>query len=634
MTATVGVLEWFCPGEHERVETVLSTLDRIGVRHLRTGISWADYYSEGGPGWYDWCIPRLAREVELLPCFLYTPPSLGIVPATSAPPRDSRAFADFLDGMLTKYGTHFEYIELWNEPNNPSEWDWTLDPAWIRFCEMIGAAAYWAKHRGWKTVLGGMAPVDPEWLRMMCQRGVIEHIDVVGLHGFPGVWEPSWHGWGHLFGKVRKVLDAAGLERDLWITETGYSTWKWDEMRQVHAYQTAADAGARRIYWYAAQDLHPQRPTIDGFHEDEREYHFGLLDTAGHPKLLHRLLEIDGTYSVQQFINVVHQPGSPVRTGRRALVTGGAGFIGHHLVHALVNDQWNVRIVDKLSARGALARALDLKDEYGDRVELWPVDVREPFIFGRALEGIDVVFHLAANATPGIDLEAVYDVNTRATVALTEAIRNAAPSPDLVLVSTCAPLAVESGDTRWTSAYRCAKHAADEWVLAEAQRLEIRAAVIRFDTVYGSCQYEFGDVQWLRELALGSIEPEPSLKDKAARRAVLHVSDAVDVLIAAAENLASLRPQAWNIGGYSAPAARWRACIAPAPGCAAERNLTQGEPFTLTPETRRFQSITPWRPTVALDESLRDWVASTVEPSLEPQKHRPLGERHYACSRG
>src|SRR5687767_305262 len=95
----VGVQEWLRPGEYDRVEALLDDLKALGVRELRTGFSWADWYTAQGRDWYDWLLPRLAREVNVLPCFTYTPPSLGIEPKTSAPPRSPQAYADFLDVM-------------------------------------------------------------------------------------------------------------------------------------------------------------------------------------------------------------------------------------------------------------------------------------------------------------------------------------------------------------------------------------------------------------------------------------------------------------------------------------------------------------------------------------------------------
>ena len=77
MSETFGFVEWFRPGDHDRVATVLPGIAASGARWLRTHVSWADYHAESGKEWYDWLLPRLAEEFEVLPCVHYTPPSLS-----------------------------------------------------------------------------------------------------------------------------------------------------------------------------------------------------------------------------------------------------------------------------------------------------------------------------------------------------------------------------------------------------------------------------------------------------------------------------------------------------------------------------------------------------------------------------
>lgn len=75
----------------------------------------------------------------------------------------------------------------------------------------------------------------------------------------------------------------------------------------------------------------------------------------------------------------------------RFLVTGGAGFIGSHLVEALLDEGYAVRVLDDLSS--------GYRENLPDRVEFIEADVTDPDIVARAFEGIDGCFHLAAIAS-------------------------------------------------------------------------------------------------------------------------------------------------------------------------------------------------------------------------------------------
>lgn len=487
-SSTIGILEWFRPGEYDRVEQVITDLKTIGVEELRTGFSWADWYTPEGQEWYTWLLPRLAREVNVLPCFHYMPPSLGIVPKTSAPPKNPKDYADFIDVAITQFGKHFEWIELWNEPNNLNDWDWRLDPEWWIFCEMVGCAAYWAQHRGKKTVLAGMSPVDPNLLSIMCDRGVLAYIDAVGIHGFPGTWEFDWQEWPLKVAKVRGVLERYGLEPEIWITETGFSTWKHDEHGQLQAFLQAIAAPVERVYWYAAYDLHPDLPTQDGLHSDVRHYHMGFKRSDGTQKLLYRLWSTDGIEAVRDIAqmekglqveadapsaatatlrqvesceeepsNLAYSSSSALQYGNAesekpaifnpstlqpsnpVLITGGAGFIGTNLAHRLLSAGQPVLLFDNLSRPRVEQNLRWLQQRHGDLVQIQVADVRDRFALRQALKDASQVFHFAAQVAVTTSLTNPlqdFEINALGTLNLLEELRSLSTPPPLIFTST------------------------------------------------------------------------------------------------------------------------------------------------------------------------------------------------------
>ncbi len=635
-----GVVEWFEVGEHERVEKVLTSLRAMGVRRLRTGLSWADWYTDEGEAWYDWLIPTLAREVEVLPCYLYTPPSIGVVPKTSSPPRRPREYADVLDLILDRYGEHFEYVELWNEPNNLSEWDWTLDPGWATFSRMIIDAANWARQRGKKTVLGGMSPVDPSWLELMWDRGVIDHIDAIGIHGFPGTWEATWQGWDDVVDRVRRVFEGRPSNPQLWVTEVGYSTWLHDELGQARGFLNAIDADMDRVYWYSAQDLDPARPTVDGFHSDEREYHFGLRRSDGSPKLLGRMLEGGGVPAVREITARV-APAVHTKSRGYALITGGCGFLGTNLADRLLRDGQRVRLLDNLSRPGVEQNLRTLQERY-DRVDATIGDVRNPYLVKEEVEGADRVFHLAAQVAVTTSVEAPsqdFEVNARGTLNVLDAIRDRDDRPPLVFTSTnkvygglddvelrvrdrrYEPVDTEIrsrgiGEERclqFLSPYGCSKGAADQYVLDHAHTFGLPAAVLRLSCVYGPHQLGTEDQGWVAHFLIRALEGKPVtiFGDGLQVRDILFVTDLVNLFLRAAERIDDVRGRPLNVGGGGPRAVSllellemFESMGIPRPEIQFEEPRPGDQRYYVS-DLRHAERILDWSPTVEVEEGLR-----------------------------
>jgi CDP-paratose 2-epimerase len=658
----LGAVEWFCPGEHERVEQVLEALRRAGIERLRTGVSWADCHTAAGRAWYDWLLPRLARQTELLPCFTYTPPSLGVVAKGSAPPRQPKAYADFLDIMITAHGRHFEWLELWNEPNNLNDWDWRLDPQWLIFSEMVGGAAYWAKRRGKRAVLGGMCPTDPNWLALMAERGVLGHIDAVGIHAFPESCEQDWQGWPRLVAEIRAVLQRFGLEPELWATEVGYSTWRNDESRQIPCLLHGLDAPLERLYWYALQDLAPERAPQQGLHVDERHYHFGLIRADGTPKLLYRLLTAGGIEAVRATARLAAP--ALARSVRRAVVTGGAGFVGSNLADRLARQGERVLVYDSLARHGVEANAAWLKERHGASVQIEAADVRDPYTLRDAVRCASSVYHFAAQVAVTTSLEdphADFEVNVRGTINLLEALRRRSDPPPVVFTSTnkvyggLEGLDLETRANRYAPAdatlaafgiaeaqpldfcspYGCSKGAADQYVLDYARSFGLPATVFRMSCIYGPRQLGTEDQGWVAHFLRATLRGEPITiyGDGRQVRDLLYVEDLVEALLLARARSGDLAGHAFNLGGGPGNAVSLLDVLrllerlnGDAPGVAFAPWRPADQLYYVS-DTRAFAARTGWRPRVDVETGLgRLWQWLRAQRGAVPDS-KPVMER-------
>jgi CDP-paratose 2-epimerase len=653
----LGILEWFPIGEHGLVENALEDLRRLGVRHLRTGFSWADWMTPEGASWYEWLLPTLAREVEVLPCFTYTPPSLAIGSHPSAPPRNPKDYADWLDVVVDRFGHCFEHVELWNEANNVSEWDWTLDPEWHVFSEMVGGAAYWMRQRGKKVVLGGMSPIDANWVALMADRGVLQYVDVVGVHGFPGGWTAHWQGWQGEIAKVRNVLDARAPHAEVWVTETGHSTWNSDAWGQASALARALEAPAERVYWYGLTDLDPNRSAIDGFHVDERDYHFGLKTADGNPKTLYRLWAdrgLDEVIALDRSLTPHVAGEEPV-----TVITGGTGFVGTNVADREVRAGRRVRIFDNLTRRGVEHNLKWLRETHGDRIELIVGDVRDRFALRYALQGARRVYHFAAQVavtTSVDDPRSDFDVNGIGTFNLLEELRRLDAPPALLFTSTnkvygdLGDLALRRDDTRYEpeddhirengvgedrsldfhSPYGCSKGLADQYVLDYARTYGLPTVVFRMSCIYGPHQFGNEDQGWVAHFLIKALQDEAITLygDGKQVRDILFVEDLVEAMAVAHEKIGLTTGRAFNMGGGPANTTsliELLDLIAELTGRPVDTRFSDwrvGDQRYYVSDTRRFQEMTGWRPKVGVREGvarLAQWLLDE-SPTLNAKR--------------
>ena len=171
---------------------------------------------------------------------------------------------------------------------------------------------------------------------------------------------------------------------------------------------------------------------------------------------------------------------------RRALVTGGAGFIGSALVRLLGERGYATRVFDNLST-GSTANLA------GTEAELVEGDVRDVDGLARAAERCEVVFHLAAGTgvVPSIeDPFADFDLNARGTLSALWAARKAG-AVRLVFSSSNAPLgagaypASEDKPTAPLSPYGASKATGEAYCSAFHGAYGFDAIAVRFSNAYG-----------------------------------------------------------------------------------------------------------------------------------------------------
>ncbi len=183
-----------------------------------------------------------------------------------------------------------EAVMLWNEPNNLSHWDFKIDPEWKMFAEMVIAASKVIRRQNPELLiaLGGISPIDPNFIELLGSYGVLDAVDIVSVHGFPLDWNHwSIHDWPKKIDEIRAVA-----RKPVWVSEAGVSSFGAEEV-QVFGIQKTAEALlpiVDRVHWYSLMDL-PATWTATTRHKESegsayyRHYYMGLLREDGSPKL-------------------------------------------------------------------------------------------------------------------------------------------------------------------------------------------------------------------------------------------------------------------------------------------------------------------------------------------------------------
>ena len=220
----------------------------------------------------------------------------------------------------------------------------------------------------------------------------------------------------------------------------------------------------------------------------------------------------------------------------KVLVTGGAGFIGSHLVDTLMKEEHEVRVLDDLSA-GSLENIKRWLDH--ERFEFIKGDMRDLSVVKKAVEGVDAVFHLAANPEVRIGAqspELLYETNVAITYNLLEAIRDSAVEY-LVFTSSSTVYGdakvIPTPEDAWLepiSVYGGAKLAAEALISGYAHTFGFRALVLRLANIIGERSNHGVIYDFINKLRMNPKELE-ILGDGTQKKSYLHVSDTVEGIL-------------------------------------------------------------------------------------------------------
>jgi CDP-paratose 2-epimerase len=259
------------------------------------------------------------------------------------------------------------------------------------------------------------------------------------------------------------------------------------------------------------------------------------------------------------------------------LITGGCGFIGSNLAAHFLAKGWEVTAFDNFSRPGAEHNAAWLKTQADGRLRLVRGDVRDLPALRLAVEGADVIVHLAAQVAVTISVaDPMQDflINALGGIHVLEAARRSCSDPILLYASTnkvygpMEQLRLHTGGLRHRlpeypagipesfpvdlySPYGCSKGSCDLYALDYARIYGLRTVVFRQSCIYGPRQFGVEDQGWLAHFVISALlgRPITIYGDGHQSRDVLHIRDLIDLYERAIDRIGTTQGQVYNVGG-------------------------------------------------------------------------------------
>ncbi|MBI2846202.1 MAG: GDP-mannose 4,6-dehydratase [Chloroflexi bacterium] len=338
------------------------------------------------------------------------------------------------------------------------------------------------------------------------------------------------------------------------------------------------------------------------------------------------------------------------RVKNRVLITGGCGFIGSNLAAHYLDKGWEVMTYDNLSRPGAEKNAAWLRELGDGRLTIAKDDIRDFKALRTAVEGADIVFHLAAQVAVTTSIHnprADFSVNALGGLNILEAIREARTDPIVIYSSTnkvygaLKEVRVANGHLRYRlpdypqgvseefpldlySPYGCSKGACDQYMLDYARIYGLKTVVFRQSCIYGPRQFGIEDQGWVAHFVISAVlgRPITIYGDGQQVRDLLHVRDLIAACERAAERIESCQGQAYNLGGGPQNALSILELVRRLEGM-----LGISVPFTFSDwrpgdqrvyisDIRKAKRDLDWEPQITVDEGITElcaWVKENKE---------------------
>lgn len=293
----------------------------------------------------------------------------------------------------------------------------------------------------------------------------------------------------------------------------------------------------------------------------------------------------------------------------KAVVTGGAGFIGSHVADALLARGFDVHVIDNFSS--------GKRERLNPKVVLHEADIRDREALGPILKGAEFVFHLAALARvqPSIqDPQPFHETNINGTFNVLGAARDAGVKRVIYSASSSAYgdqelLPLEEGMApRPMSPYALQKLVGEYYCRLFSDLYGLGTVSLRYFNVYGPRQTTASDGPYATVIGIfleqrQNGRPLTIVPDGEQRRDFTHVSDVVRANLLAMESPAAGKGEVINIGTGENYSVRQVAGLIGGPAVFTE---PRREPKETRADISRAKELLAWEPRVTFEAGIAE----------------------------